>query len=266
MPVRIDDEEWKDLRERANNFSAKNKENSRLAKAAYRRNDKKRANILSQKAKSFKQKMNAENMLAAAVIYRRNNEGRSHREIDLHGLYRNEALDYLNQRVADVKKIGLRNLTVIVGKGLHSENGPQLKPAVENYARKKNINFRLNVPNEGCIRFDFDTTPPVSEPTTILPERPINQTRVSEPVRDTTIEINDFDHRSLISSDESVDHESSSSWPSIIGILIIVILLILFLGNLVSPPSKANNSIGSDQDSSSFITDFFKVRLVAHLS
>lgn len=121
MPVKVDDEEWKELRGNASILLAERK--------AYRRNG---VRNLSRKAKSLEQQMNEANKLAADVIYRRHNKGQSHGKIDLHGLYRKEAIEYLDQRVADVKKNGLRNLTVIVGNGLHSENGPKLKPAVEN--------------------------------------------------------------------------------------------------------------------------------------
>lgn len=75
--------------------------------------------------------------------------------IDLHGLYVREAIKRLKQRIAQCRRENQQNFVVIVGKGLHSEQGPRLKPAVLEYAQNSGLNFRPNSPNEGCVTFEF---------------------------------------------------------------------------------------------------------------
>lgn len=73
-------------------------------------------------------------------IFMKNNKNRDLREIDLHHLTVNEAIQKLIERIKSLYSVhSVYKLVVIVGRGIHSENGPVLKPAVFNFARKNDI-------------------------------------------------------------------------------------------------------------------------------
>jgi hypothetical protein len=67
-----------------------------------------------------------------------------------------EAIDRLSKRVREAKQSNQQRLVVIVGRGLHSEGGPKIKPAVIDFAKQHRIEHNLNSPNAGCITFFFN--------------------------------------------------------------------------------------------------------------
>lgn len=87
------------------------------------------------------------NYEAANIIIEANNRGRGRPwdQIDLHSLLRNEAEDYvkdiLKQFRTDPKISDHDYLTLIVGKGIHSRNGPVLKPAIQNLCKRLGYEF-----------------------------------------------------------------------------------------------------------------------------
>lgn len=154
MP-RLTDDEFEELRAEARQFAEMRSEYFKLSKQAYRSGDKKQAKILSNQGKKFAQLMEKANKTAADAIFNRNNQNGLADTIDLHGLFVKEAIERLSARVAFVKKGNDDELTVIVGRGLHSQGGPKLKPAVIKYANSNGILHRMDSPNPGCLRFEL---------------------------------------------------------------------------------------------------------------
>lgn len=93
---------------------------------------------------------------ASEFVFRANNSDSQEDEIDLHGLYVKEAEDILETRIQACLQRRASHLDVIVGKGIHSENGvAKLKPAVERLCQKHRFKFALDEDNSGVIVIDF---------------------------------------------------------------------------------------------------------------
>ena len=98
---------------------------------------------------------------AAQVIFEHNNDEhkRSRHEIDLHGLHREEAVEYAEREIRRAKEQSDAYLVFIVGRGLHSINNiAVLKPTINNLLAKYNLSYEDGVPNEGCITVRFETS------------------------------------------------------------------------------------------------------------
>lgn len=154
MP-RLTDDEFEELRAEARELAEMRSEYFKLSKQAYRSGDKKQAKVLSNQGKKFAQLMEKANKTAADAIFKRNNQDQLDDTIDLHGLFVKEAIERLSDRIAFAKIRNVDELTVIVGRGLHSQGGPKLKPAVIKYANSNGISHRMESPNLGCIRFEL---------------------------------------------------------------------------------------------------------------
>lgn len=128
-----------------------------LACKAYKSGNKQRAKTLSNTGKMYARLQTAANEKAAQEIFDYFNppEKRSVDKIDLHGLFVSEAIEYLVQHIALAQERGHRALIVIVGRGIHSEGGARIKPAVIMYAEEENIRYQVDLPNVGCIRLVF---------------------------------------------------------------------------------------------------------------
>lgn len=74
--------------------------------------------------------------------------------IDLHRLYVDDAMKQLQKRIDLVRRKKLPSLTVIVGKGNHSDDGPKLKPAVIQFAQYQG--FRHRFINAGRIQIELN--------------------------------------------------------------------------------------------------------------
>lgn len=85
------------------------------------------------------------------------NEGRPSDEIDLHGLYVQEASEKVEEAIKRCKRENADHLVIIVGKGLHSPDKiAKLKPAIIELVNKYDINCQPNTPNPGCLYVRFD--------------------------------------------------------------------------------------------------------------
>lgn len=58
-------------------------------------------------------------------------------ELDLHGLTRDEALEYLESFIKGAQRRGQKAVLVITGKGLHSPDQPVIRTAVEEWMKKE---------------------------------------------------------------------------------------------------------------------------------
>ena len=150
------DEMFNDLRAQARFYSNKQNQLAQQSQQAFKRGNKLEATKLSKEGKLFKNLANKENQIAAEKIFTQLNRDKSDNEIDLHGLYVAEAINYLTKRIEVDKKSHQRRLVVIVGRGIHSQGGPKIKPAVIKFATKHNIDFDENEPNAGCVTFNFN--------------------------------------------------------------------------------------------------------------
>ncbi|CAO3626355.1 unnamed protein product [Cunninghamella blakesleeana] len=96
------------------------------------------------------------NKQAADLIYREKNQHRPENEIDLHGLFVQEATERVDEAIKLCKRQGYENLTIIVGKGLHSPGQiAKLKPAIIEMVQKYEVNCEPNRPNPGCLYITF---------------------------------------------------------------------------------------------------------------
>lgn len=155
-------------------FSKKRDENVQLLIEA--RNQGRRDDELYHlfKCKKYEQLMKKADEQAADATFKINNQCCSFTEIDLHNLRIGEAIIKLNSRILEIVAYNTRaqtmdsdsennyydhcdpiiqELKVIVGQGWHSREGAKIKPAVEKYARKYNIDYEIDVPNPGSISF-----------------------------------------------------------------------------------------------------------------
>lgn len=79
-------------------------------------------------------------------------------QIDLHGLFVNEALVRTAGHVNACRKKRIARTTIITGKGNRSRDGEaKIKPAVEIFlSRESGIATQVDRRNEGCLLLEFD--------------------------------------------------------------------------------------------------------------
>ncbi|KAG9306484.1 hypothetical protein G9A89_008420 [Geosiphon pyriformis] len=133
------------------------KDISEQAQKAYKSGNKRKAKDLSNKSKEHYRLMELYNKKAAEIIFSENNRHRNKDEIDLHGLFVKEALEYTEERIKLCKANRIDTLMIIVGKGNHSLNGiPKLKPAIGELVQKYQFRCTPNKPNSGCLYVEFN--------------------------------------------------------------------------------------------------------------
>ena len=146
------DKEYQRLRKLADEAYKKRDQLSHESQTAYQQGDKKLAHELSEKSKSQLKVAEDYNMQAAEYVFVENNADSSSNEIDLHGLYVKEALFILQKRIKFAIDHNESQLNVIVGKGLHSQNGiAKLKPSIEEFCTKHGIRNHLEKKNSGVL-------------------------------------------------------------------------------------------------------------------
>lgn len=59
------------------------------------------------------------------------------RRVDLHGLTRRRAAELLDRRLLEARLLGLEDLLVITGRGLHSASGPVLRLWLPEWAKRQ---------------------------------------------------------------------------------------------------------------------------------
>lgn len=150
-----DDAEYKRLRDMAQKEYKRKAELSSQSQKAYQSGDGAEAKRLSEKSKEHAAKMDEYNAKAAEFVFRANNADSEADEIDLHGLFVREAIEYLEKRIGAALQRKESHLDVIVGKGLHSEHGAKIKPAVEEMCEKYKFKYSIDDDNSGVIIIDF---------------------------------------------------------------------------------------------------------------
>lgn len=111
------------------------------SQAAWASGDKAKAKSESDKGKEEGNQVEQQNRLAAQAYFNDNNKNKNKNEIDLHGLYVEEAIDYLTKRLDSMRGNSEESLIVIVGRGNHSTDGVKIRPAVEKLIRQRNFKF-----------------------------------------------------------------------------------------------------------------------------
>ncbi|KAI9299960.1 hypothetical protein BJ944DRAFT_171584 [Cunninghamella echinulata] len=151
-----DNPEYSRLRSLAHEEAEKRNECYEQSQEAYRNGDGALAKELSNKGHSHDNKMKQYNQQAADLIYREKNQGRPPNEIDLHGLFVQEATDRVDEAIKLCKREHYENLTIIVGKGLHSPGQiAKLKPAITEMVQRYEVLCEPNRPNPGCLYITF---------------------------------------------------------------------------------------------------------------
>jgi len=151
------DEQYRSLRDRAN------VEGDEMAKAfqgshdAYDNGDGARAKELSNEGKAHERRMEEFNREAAEWIYIENNRGMPKTEVNLHGLYVKEAINYTERAIQDAQGRGDHTLELVVGKGIHSPHHiPKIKPAIEELMQKYQLVAELEPHNAGVLLVHLD--------------------------------------------------------------------------------------------------------------
>ncbi|KIJ39438.1 hypothetical protein M422DRAFT_68782 [Sphaerobolus stellatus SS14] len=90
---------------------------------------------------------------AAKLNFRaRNTASRDGRRVDVHALKPGEALEVTEEALRAIQLRGGRELTVIVGQGLHSKGKPVLKPYLMREMRKQKLRVFQDPSNAGAIK------------------------------------------------------------------------------------------------------------------
>ncbi len=139
-------------RSEASSYGKKMGEAFNDAKLYWEKGDKAKAKELSNFGYECKKNMEVHNASAVKLIATKNNNEKDFDEIDLHGLYVNEAIEYFKETL--ILKMGdgnFESLKVIVGKGLHSKEKPKIKEAIINFVILHNLQVYENPLNPGCL-------------------------------------------------------------------------------------------------------------------
>ncbi|KZV74399.1 DUF1771-domain-containing protein [Peniophora sp. CONT] len=143
---------YTDLRDRAR------KEGDAMARAfdashkAYESGEKARAKELSNEGHAHQAEMEKLNREASEWIFRENNTDSQPGEIDLHGLFVKESIEYTDRAIVEAQQRGDSEIQLIVGKGIHSQGGhAKIKPAIEELMHKHNLTATLDPDNAGVL-------------------------------------------------------------------------------------------------------------------
>ncbi|KAK7037316.1 hypothetical protein VNI00_011307 [Paramarasmius palmivorus] len=140
-----------DLRKRANEEGDSMAKCFRESQEAYKGGNGARAKELSNEGKEHQKKMEKLNREASEWIYID--------EVDLHGLYVKEAIEYTDRALEEAKMNGQREVRLIVGKGLHSSGGvAKIKPAIEELMIKHQLIAELDPDNAGVLIVQMNTS------------------------------------------------------------------------------------------------------------
>ena len=151
------DAQYKNLRAQAQEAMDKYHSLSQKSQNAYKQGDKVEAKNLSEQSKKFMIQGQKYNEEAANYVFQQNNLDSSQEELDLHGLFVDEAEWIMKRRIYMAVQNREPIIKVIVGKGLHSANHTaKLKPAMESICSQYNLNHYLQSGNSGVMCIDLN--------------------------------------------------------------------------------------------------------------
>ncbi|KAG9008267.1 hypothetical protein FRB94_013627 [Tulasnella sp. JGI-2019a] len=101
------------------------------SKAAHSSGNRARAKDLSKQGKIHKVEMKRLHKEACDLVFQINNKKMKPNVVDLHGLYVKEAIQKTKEAIIGAQIRNDAQVRVIVGKGIHSEGDPKLRPAIE---------------------------------------------------------------------------------------------------------------------------------------
>ncbi|KIK47132.1 hypothetical protein CY34DRAFT_292543 [Suillus luteus UH-Slu-Lm8-n1] len=154
VPVVIDpDEDSQSLRLKARNAGDCMKECFKQSKEAFNSDDRGLAKRLSLRGEKYKDNMERLDKEASTKIYQENNQRYAgSNTIDLHGLFVLEAKRYFDEAVQKVRDSGISSLSVIVGKGNHSENNDaKIKRTIQEYGISLGLGVEVDPLNDGRL-------------------------------------------------------------------------------------------------------------------
>lgn len=155
------DNRYKQLRAKAEGLYDKRHKLSQQSQQAYKSGNKQKAHELSEQSKKLLTEAEYYNHQAAEYVFRENNTDSAEDEIDLHGLFVKEAVFFLQTRIAAEVQRNSSHLKVIVGKGLHSQNGiAKLKPAIDQMCTESRLKHYIDKDNTGVLVIDLRNTHP----------------------------------------------------------------------------------------------------------
>ncbi|KAI8331887.1 hypothetical protein BC941DRAFT_437831 [Chlamydoabsidia padenii] len=151
-----DDPQYTRLRDQAHQEAEKRNACYQRSQEAYHQGDGARAKEESNQGHRHDELMKQYNHQAADLVYAHKNQGRPPTEIDLHGLFVQEAKERVDAALRRCEKNGADHLVIIVGKGLHSPGQiAKLKPAIIELVQKYKVQCTPNKPNPGCLYIEF---------------------------------------------------------------------------------------------------------------
>lgn len=158
------------LRAEAHRLKADRDRHFQASQDCYARGDGAGAKLASDQRKQVQSRIDSLRAQAAALLFAHHNAERGLDQIDLHGLFVEEALKQLTIRIESCEArirappadgIVVRSLVVIVGRGNHSRDKvAKLRPAVEQLIAKHQLRVTPDQPNAGCLTIEFGSSKP----------------------------------------------------------------------------------------------------------
>lgn len=143
---------WERSRHVARKYAQQADQAATSAQAASVRGDKAQVIKFSRLVMRCSRCRDNHNRIAAELIFRfHNNRLDDETIIDLHYLRASEAVNVLLERIEALIINGKSNLDVIVGRGLHSTDGPKIRPTVISLAEHCSIPYKISTTNPGLI-------------------------------------------------------------------------------------------------------------------
>jgi DNA-nicking Smr family endonuclease len=135
------DELWKQFRGEAQKEVELRNECFEKSKKAFEEGDKELASKLSEEGKMHNEKWKQLTIEAGKNIFNEMNKNNEKTVIDLHGLFVDEAIGFVKERLAELKGSSV-TLSIITGAGNHSEGGQALiKPKIIQLLKEENLSF-----------------------------------------------------------------------------------------------------------------------------
>jgi len=141
------------LRKEANDYHTKVVDSAKKSQEAWKKGDKSKASTLSAEKKELQKKQDGANRKAAKLILDAQ-KWQTSGELDLHGLYLDEAMDATRNFLThwSKKKPNRETVLVITGAGNHSENNVAvIRPKVEELLQEQRLEYE-SVHGNGAFR------------------------------------------------------------------------------------------------------------------